>query len=243
MASILLKELGAKTPLISVGVISAELMNLASDLAAIQKAGVEILHFDVMDGCFCPVLTVGPPFIKGVKTTLLKDVHLMIDEPLDKIPAYVEAGADIITLHVESSRYIHRALQTLDEMTNVNDPARGILRGIALNPGTPLEVAQPLLDLVEIVFLVAINPGFPGQKFPAAHTEKRLRTLIEMIRISKKDILIGVDGGVNAQNIGDIARMGADIIVTGSAVFRPRKPLETAAEMINIMKNAAGLHP
>lgn len=243
MASILLKELGAKTPLISVGVISADLMNLASDLTAIQNAGVEILHFDVMDGCFCPVLTVGPPFIKGVKTTLLKDVHLMIDEPLDKIPAYVEAGADIITLHVESSRYIHRALQTLDEMTNVNDPARGILRGIALNPGTPLEVAQPLLDLVEVIFLVAINPGFPGQKFPAAHTEKRLRTLIEMIRINKKDILIGVDGGVNAQNIGDIARMGADIIVTGSAVFRPRKPLETAAEMINIMKNAAGLHP
>lgn len=243
MASILLKELGAKTPLISVGVISADLMNLASDLTAIQNAGVEILHFDVMDGCFCPVLTVGPPFIEGVKTTLLKDVHLMIDEPLDKIPAYVEAGADIITLHVESSRYIHRALQTLDEMTNVNDPARGILRGIALNPGTPLEVAQPLLDLVEVIFLVAINPGFPGQKFPAAHTEKRLRTLIEMIRINKKDILIGVDGGVNAQNIGDIARMGADIIVTGSAVFRPRKPLETAAEMINIIKNAAGPHP
>lgn len=239
MAARLMQELSGKAPLISVGVISADLMNLASDLAELEKAQVQLLHFDVMDGVFCPTLTVGPGFIKGINSPLLKDVHLMIEEPLSKVEAYVAAGADMITVHVESSRYVHRVLQVLEGMENINDPTRGILRGAALNPGTPLETVEPLLDMVEMIFLVAINPGWGGQKFPQAAVEKRLRRLIRMIKDHGKDILVGVDGGVKAENIGDIAAMGADIIVTGSAVFRGRTPAETAASMIRTVKNAA----
>ena len=125
------------SPTISVGILTADLMNLQSELAQLEVSEVQFLHFDVMDGCFCPMMTVGPPFIKAVKTPLLKDVHLMIEEPLDKLESYVNAGADMITVHVESGRHIHRVLQNLRKFTNVNDPDRGILRGVAFNPGTP----------------------------------------------------------------------------------------------------------
>jgi len=235
----LYKQISSETPLISVGVVSADLMNLAADLAALEKAGIKLLHFDVMDGVFCPTMTIGPGFIKGIKSPLLKDVHLMIEEPLDKVQSYVAAGADMVTVHVESSRYVHRVLQVLEGMENVNDPERGILRGIALNPGTPLEVVEPLLDMVEMVFLVAINPGWAGQKFPPEAVKRRIRSLIQMIRTRGKDILVGIDGGVKAQNIADIAAMGADIIVTGSAVFRAGTPQQTAEAMIQTVKKAA----
>jgi ribulose-phosphate 3-epimerase len=190
-----------------------------------------------MDGCFCPMMTVGHGFVEGIKTPLVKDVHLLIEEPLDKLAGYVAAGADMITVHVESSRHIHRVLQALGEMTNANDPARGVLRGIALNPGTPLETVPPLLDEVEMAFLLAVNPGWGGQKFIAS-TERRVRLLIEMFKEAKRDILVGIDGGVTRENIAQVARMGADIIVTGSAVFRGGAPLENAKFMIDIVKDA-----
>ncbi|MBN2137643.1 MAG: ribulose-phosphate 3-epimerase [Sedimentisphaerales bacterium] len=238
----LFDDLRGKTPLISVGLVSANLMNLDADLTALENAGVQLLHFDVMDGVFCPTMTLGPPFIKAVKTSLLKDVHLMIDRPLDKIRQYVEAGADMITVHAESSGCIHRILQILPEMKNANDPDRGILRGIAVNPGTPLQTIEPLLGMVEMVFLLAINPGYPGQKLCLTTTQKRLRRLIEMIKQSGTDILVGIDGGVKPENIADIARTGPDIIVTGSAVFRPGTPEKTAKEMIETVKKAVTPH-
>lgn len=234
----LLGQLGESSPLISVGILTADLMSLGSELRLMEKAGIKLLHVDVMDGCFCPMMTVGPGFIKAIKTPLLKDIHLLINEPLEKLGGYVAAGADMITVHVESCLHIHRVLQTLGDMTNINDPARGILRGIALNPGTPLEVLKPLMDEVEMIFLLAVNPGWSGQKFISS-TEVRLRQLINMIREADKDILIGVDGGITRDNIGDAARMGADIIVTGSAVFDGRTPLENARFMVNALKNAA----
>ena len=234
----LLNDLRGKAPLISVGVLSADLMSLGSELQLMETAGVELLHFDIMDGCFCPMMTVGSGFVKGVKTPLLKDVHLMINEPLDKLEGYVAAGADMITVHAESSRHIHRVLQTLGEMTNANDPARGILRGVALNPGTPLGAIEPLLDEAEMVFLLAINPGWSGQKF-IAPTQQRVRRLIEMFGQAKRDILLGIDGGVTRKNIADVARMGADIIATGSAVFDGKTPLENARFMISAVNKAA----
>jgi len=140
--------------------MTADLMSLGRELSIIENEGVKLLHIDVMDGCFCPMMTVGPPFIKGIRTSLLKDVHLMIDEPVSKIPDYVAAGADIVTVHVESTRHIHRAVQQLAGMKNVNEPDRGILRGVALNPGTPLDTLEPLLSEIDIVVLLAINPGW-----------------------------------------------------------------------------------
>jgi len=212
-------------------------MSLGSELKLMENTGVKLLHVDVMDGCFCPMMTVGPVFIKAVKTPLLKDIHLMIEEPLDKLESYVAAGADMITVHVESCRHIHRVLQKLGEMTNANDSNRGILRGIALNPGTPLGVVTPLIDELEMVFLLAVNPGWRGQKFIPS-TQDRLSRLRQMIGDAKKDVLVGVDGGVTRSNIADVARMDVDIIVTGSAVFDGKAPLENARFMISIVSDA-----
>src|SRR5205823_1466167 len=136
-----------------------------ADLARLDGTGVPLLHFDVMDGCFTPMMTIGPPLVKAVRTPLWKDVHLMIEEPLEKLGDYVAAGADVVTVHAESCTHVHRVLQRLGTMENANDPARGIVRGLALNPGTPLEVLEPLLDELDLVHLLAINPGWGGQKF------------------------------------------------------------------------------
>jgi len=234
----LINQLREASPLISVGILTADLMSLGSELKLMENAGVKLLHVDVMDGCFCPMMTVGPGFIKVVKTPLLKDVHLMIESPLNKLESYVAAGADMITIHVESSRHIHRVLQKLGEMTNANDPNRGILRGVALNPGTPLEVITPLIDELEIVFLLAVNPGWRGQKFIPS-TQDRLSRLRQIFGNAKKDVLLGVDGGITRNNIADVAQMDVDIIVTGSAVFDGKTPLENAKFMINAVKDAA----
>jgi ribulose-phosphate 3-epimerase len=126
-------------------------------------------------------------------------------------------------------------------MTNANDPERGILRGIALNPGTPLDVIPPLIDEVDMIFLLAVNPGWRGQKFIPS-TGSRLSQLRQMIRVTKKDILMGIDGGITRNNIAEVARMDADIIVTGSAVFDGKTPLENAKYMIDAVKQASR-HP
>jgi ribulose-phosphate 3-epimerase len=234
----LLSELREAAPLLSVGILTANLMSLGSELGLIQDAGVRLAHFDVMDGCYCPMITVGPCFIKAVRTSLLKDVHLLIDDPLTKLDDFVAAGADLITVHVGSCRHLHRVLQRLGEMTSVNDPRRGILRGIALDPEVPLEVVAPLLDEVEMVVLLAVNPGWGGQKFIAA-TGPRLRLLRRMMQDAQKEILIGVDGGITRNNITEVARMGADLIVTGSAVFDGKNPKENAAFLIDAVRRTA----
>ena len=233
----LFDELRRASPLISVGMLPADLMSLGSELKLMEEAGVKLLHVDVMDGCFCPMMTVGPVLIKAMKTSLFKDIHLLIDEPLRKLESYVAAGADMVTVQVESCRHIHRVLQRLGEMANANNPDRGILRGIALNPGTPLEVATPLMDELEMVFLLGVNPGWSGQRFIPS-TQRRLERLKKMIANTKKDIRAGVDGGITRNNIVDVARMGADIIVTGSAVFDGKTPLENAKFMISAVNDA-----
>jgi len=234
----LLEQIREASPLISVGILTADLLSLGSELELMDTAGVKLLHVDVMDGCFCPMMTVGPGFIKAVKTPLLKDIHLMIEDPLNKLESYVAAGADMITVHVESCRHVHRVLQKLGEMNNTNDSNRGILRGIALNPGTPLEVIAPLIDELEMVFLLAVNPGWGRQKFIPS-TQKRLSRLRQMLNDAKKDILVGVDGGITRDNIADVARMDVDIIVTGSAVFDCKTPLKNARFMIDAVNDAA----
>ena len=220
-------QLRSQAPLITVGVLTADMMSLRSELDSIEAAGVKLLHFDVMDGRFCPPLTFGPAFVKAIRTDMLKDVHLMVEKPLDKIEAFVAAGADIVTINVESTRHSHRALQLLGQMENANDPTRGIVRGVVLNPGTSLETIRPLMDDLDIVFLLAVNPGWGGQKFIPA-TEAKLSRLIDMVAQSGRDILVGIDGGINKGNIAEVAKMGAEVIVTGSAVFDGKAPAESA---------------
>jgi Pentose-5-phosphate-3-epimerase len=223
------------SPLLSVGVISANMMRLEEDIQLLEKNNVGLLHFDVMDGHFVPPLTVGAAFVKAVKTFLYKDVHLMISNPLEKIPEYVAAGADMITLHVESCLHVHHALQQMRDMKNANDEKRGIVRGIALNPGTPLSGIEGLLEEVEIVYLLAVNPGFPAQKFIEA-TRGKIKRFRQMTQETQKPALLGLDGGITRGNFADIAELGADIVVTGSAVFDGKQPAENIAYMQNILK-------
>lgn len=228
-----LKLLRQFSPTISVGILTADLLSLKSELSVLEQSDVKLVHVDVMDGCFTPMMTVGPPFIKALKTKLLKDVHLMVENPLEKVDSYVEAGADVITVHVESTRYVHRVLQKLGGMTNTNDPERKLVRGIALNPGTPLSVLEPLLEEVEMIMLLAINPGWKGQSFSAS-TFSRMEKTQEIIAQSGREILLCVDGGITRDNIGQM--VGVDIVVTGSAVFDGKAPLENVEFMTKSLR-------
>jgi ribulose-phosphate 3-epimerase len=195
------------------------------------------VHIDVMDGCFCPMMTVGPPFIQALKTPLLKDVHLMVEEPVGKVADYVAAGADIITIHPEGCSHPHRALQQLRGMTNVNDPQRGLVRGVALNPGTPLCVLEPLLEEVEFILLLAVNPGWKGQAFIPS-TFGRIAAVQRMIKDAGRNILLGVDGGIVRSNLTEVAKTGVDVIVTGSAVFDGKAPEQNARFMLESVREA-----
>jgi ribulose-phosphate 3-epimerase len=210
--------LRAAAPTLSVGATSANLMALAGDIATLEACGATLLHFDSMDGHFAPQLTVGPAFVKSVQTAMLKDVHLMIENPFDVLPQYAAAGADIITVHVESCVHARACLQRIGGLPNVRDESRGIGRGIALNPGTPLSALEPLLDEADIVTLVAINPGFGGQTlYP--DTARRAAQVRGMIMEAGRDILLCIDGGITKATIGAVAAMKPDIVVSGSAVF------------------------
>lgn len=230
--------LRAACPTISVGLLTADLLSLGSELKVVEDAGVRVVHVDVMDGCFTPAMTVGPPFVKALgRTPLLKDVHLMIRDPLEKVRDYVAAGADIVTVHVESSIHVHRVLQALGQMAHAADPDRRVVRGIALNPGTPVSAVEPLLPEAEMVVLLAVNPGWGGQAFIPA-TFERMRQVREWAaRAGRDDLIVCVDGGVTRANAGAIARAGADLIVTGSAVFDGRQAFQNARAML------ADVHP
>ncbi len=224
-----------KAPALSVGVLSANLMNLAGDVALLEQCGVTLLHFDIMDGHFAPQLTAGPWFVKGVKTGLIKDVHLMIEDPQETIPLYAAAGADIITVHAESCVHARYALQLIAAQKRAGDQSRGVARGIAINPGTPLSVLHPLLEEADIVTLVAVNPGFPGQKL-YADTGRRAEQVRLSIAQTGRDILLCIDGGVTKENMKDVARMKPDIVVSGSAVFEKNAVAENLSAMTALLR-------
>ena len=233
----LLQSLREAAPTVSVGMMTADLLNLGSEIALLEAGGVKLLHFDVMDGCFCPMLTIGPPIVKAVKTPLLKDVHLMITDPLAMLADFVKAGADIVSVHLEADRHVHRVLQELGGMENTNGAEQGLVRGLAVNPGTPVEAVEPMLDEVELVMLLAVNPGWSGQKF-AAETPRRLERLRRLLEGSGNDILVGVDGGITRQNAAEVAKLGPDLIVTGSAVFDGKDPVGNAKYMLEAVAAA-----
>jgi len=232
-----LEIIRAAAPTVSVGIVTANLLSLGSEITLLERTGTTLAHFDVMDGCFCPMMTVGPPFIKAVKTSLLKDVHLMVAEPLNKVAEYVAVGADLLTIHVETCAHVHRVLQVLGTLKNANDPERGLLRGIALNPGTPLGAIYPLLDEIEMITLLAVNPGWGGQKYIASTTD-RIARVQRIIADSGKDIVLCVDGGITRNNIAEIAATGVDLIVAGSAIFDGKAPEANARFMLETVAAA-----
>jgi len=228
----------AESPQLSVGILTANLGTLDEELRRLERAGMTMVHTDVMDGVFCPMLTVGVPFVAAQRTSLRKDVHLMIHEPLARVGEFAKAGADMIVFQVESASNPHRVLQVLGDMANENDAARGIIRGLAISPGTPLEVLPPLLDHLDYVMLLAINPGWGGQKFIPA-TADRLARVREMVATHGGPIAVGVDGGVTKANIAAVAAMGPDVVVTGSAVFDGSSAVEANAQFMQAQLRAS----
>jgi len=201
------------TPMIAPSILSADFARLGDDVQAVLDAGAEIVHFDVMDNHFVPNLTIGPLICQALRNYGIDapiDVHLMV-EPVDRIiPDFAKAGASYITFHPEASRHIDRSLALIRE--------EGCKAGLVFNPATPLDCLNYVIDKVDMVLLMSVNPGFGGQKFIASALDK-LREARKIIDDSGRDIRLEIDGGVNVDNIGEIAAAGADTFVAGSAIF------------------------
>jgi ribulose-phosphate 3-epimerase len=215
-------------PILSAGVITADLTQLGAEMEVI-RGRAHCAHVDVMDGIFCPQLTVGPSFIKAVASTgVLVDAHLMVEDPLRMLPEVVAAGAGIVTVHAESGRHPHRALQ---ELTRLSAEMQPVIRGYAINPGTPVQAIEPVLDLIDLVLVLAVNPGWSGQA-PAANTARRLAEVRQISRGCGHPVLVGVDGGVTLANAADVAGWGPDLVVSGSAIFDGKDAAGNLAAML-----------
>jgi ribulose-phosphate 3-epimerase len=198
--------------LIAPSILSADFARLGDEVAALERAGADWAHVDVMDGRFVPNMTIGPLVVKALRraTKLPLDVHLMIVEPERYVEAFAEAGADIITVHAEACTHLHRTLQQIRSL--------GKRSGVSLNPHTPEEVLRYVLELTDLVLVMSVNPGFGGQDFIPAVLPK-VRNVRSMIQASGRSIHLEVDGGVKPGTARQVIQAGADVLVAGSAVF------------------------
>lgn len=197
---------------IAPSILSADFSKLGDEIEAVEAAGADWIHVDVMDGHFVPNITMGPLVVEAVRNTtaLPIDVHLMIESPDPYIPAFAKAGADYIAVHQETCTHLHRTVQWIRE--------NGAKSGVALNPGTPVESIQWILDDLDFVLVMSVNPGFGGQKFIPSSLEK-VAQLKRMIRERGLATLVQIDGGVNKETIRRISEAGVDVFVAGSAIF------------------------
>ncbi|MEF9958359.1 MAG: ribulose-phosphate 3-epimerase [Niameybacter sp.] len=209
-------------------ILSADFAALGEAVRLVERAGAPYIHVDVMDGHFVPNITIGAPVAAALRKHIqgVMDVHLMIENPDAYLEAFKAAGADILTVHYESTRHIHRTLQAIRKL--------GMKSGLALNPSTPVSVLECLIDEVDMVLIMSVNPGFGGQSFIpyALEKVKQVKALADQ---QGRDLLIQVDGGVGLQNVQEVVAAGANVVVAGSAVFGAQDVTETVAELMKLM--------
>ncbi|MBM4763974.1 ribulose-phosphate 3-epimerase [Bacillus sp. B15-48] len=197
---------------IAPSILSADFANLADEIKDVEKGGADYIHVDVMDGHFVPNITIGPLIVEAIRpiTTLPLDVHLMIENPDQYIEAFAKAGADYITVHVEACRHLHRTIHRIKELR--------VKAGVVINPATPVESILPIIEDVDMVLLMTVNPGFGGQKFIHSVLTK-IKQVKEVANVRNPNLEIEVDGGVNADTAKLCVEAGANVLVAGSAIY------------------------
>ncbi|WP_259416118.1 ribulose-phosphate 3-epimerase [Bacillus toyonensis] len=200
---------------IAPSILSADFSKLGEEIKDVEKGGADYIHVDVMDGHFVPNITIGPLIVEAIRpiTSLPLDVHLMIENPDNYIPTFAKAGADIITVHVEACPHLHRTIQLIK--------SHGIKAGVVLNPHTPVSVIEHVLEDIDMVLLMTVNPGFGGQKFIHSVLPK-IKQVAEMVKERNLEVEIEVDGGVNAETARLCVEAGANVLVAGSAVYNQK---------------------
>ncbi|MGA7157559.1 MAG: ribulose-phosphate 3-epimerase [Acidobacteriaceae bacterium] len=213
-------------------ILAADFAHLADEIGRATAGGGTIVHVDVMDGHFVPNITFGPPVVKAIRpvTTLPLDCHLMIENPDEFIPAFAEAGADMVSVQVEACRHLNRTLQLILD--------HGMLPGVVINPATPVEMLSEVLSMVHHVLVMSVNPGFGGQKFLPRSVERiaHLRRLRHELGLNYR---IEVDGGIAHDTVASVVEAGADMLVAGSAIFQPGKTEENARDFLRVARAAS----
>jgi ribulose-phosphate 3-epimerase len=212
-------------------ILSADMARLAEEMESVKTGGASVLHVDVMDGHFVPNITIGPPVVKSLRraTDLLLDVHLMIEDPDRYVPEFIRAGADFVSVHQEAARHLDRSLNLIK--------SNGAEAGVALNPATSLETLGVVLEIVDFVLIMTVNPGFGGQTF-IPYTLQKVRQLAQARRERGLDFRIEVDGGLTPDNVAEVVRAGADWIVAGSSVFHSGNPGQAVEGMRRLANEA-----
>lgn len=212
-------------------ILSADFARLADEIAKVERADVQMLHVDIMDGHFVPNLTMGPPVVKSIRkaTKLTLDLHLMIEDADRFAPVFIEAGADQISVHVEACRHLDRTIRLIQ--------SEGAKAGVVLNPATPVSAVDEVLDVVDYVLVMSVNPGFEAQRF-LPNALRKVRALDTRRRERRLQFAIEIDGGISLDNIGDAVRAGCDWLVIGSAIFHSEDPATTVSRMQQSARDA-----